>query len=117
MDLQLRRRLRAALLVMALPLAASIVGARDVAQYSEIEQLRLDNLSLKQQLGRAIAERHAAETRVGQCYAELGPLAARANDENFARAVDRVKAEIEKAHPGYVFDVATATLKKKPEEK
>lgn len=99
------RRLPAALLVLFLvcDLAAAAAAANDQRELTEVERLQVEVQTLKEQLGRAIADADA-------CRADLGPTRTRLNALVIDRDGDRLAAALEAAHPGYRVNRATWQL-------
>ena len=100
--------MRRLLLIVAL-LAAGVSGveAADPPALTEIEKLKVENLTLKAQLARAIADADA-------CRGELGPTRTKLNQLVVQAEVDRLASEIDAAHPGFRVNRQTWTLEPAP---
>jgi hypothetical protein len=84
-------------------------GAQDrsTPALSEVEQLRRENIWLKSRLSLAVAERDI-------CKGKLAPGEARANDATLQQEIDKLKSDVEAAHPGFSFNTQTGALEPKP---
>jgi TolA-binding protein len=104
-------------LVLAFVLAAGLTSlvAMSAAQdgppsTTEIEQLKLENATLRAQLG-------DAQDNLGRCQGQLGNLIGTMNKQ---QAEERIKTTIEKmeaARPGWAYDVRTGQWSQKPKPK
>ncbi len=76
-------------------------------QLTELEQLRRENLALKSQLHAALAERDA-------CRVQFAPIRFKLDQQVLDAEAAKLKADIEAAHPGFVYNVQTGALEPKP---
>lgn len=109
MDLQLTRE-RRHVTVLTIALVVSVLFTVAIAQspaLTEVENLRIENLQLKAQITRTISEADA-------CRAELAPLRARNNGDALQTELETLKTDIERAHPGFAFNIKTGKLDAKP---
>ncbi len=70
---------------------------------SDPEKAAIDVLAI-------IAQRDQALKDLGACSAQLAPLQAQVRDGQLRQRIDALRASIEKAHPGYRWDVEKGTL-------
>ncbi len=89
--------------------AAAICSAQSLASpvLTEVEQLRRENLALKSQLHAALAERDA-------CRVQFAPIRFKFDQQALDAEAAKLKADIEAAHPGFVYHVQTGALEPKP---
>lgn len=94
-------------------IAHSVSAVQQDREYTEVDRLRLERMALLRQVSTLQAEGDA-------CRALLGPLRARANQEQLQREEDATVRAIEAAHPGFTVDrqsgrlVATPVPEKEP---
>jgi hypothetical protein len=84
------------------------VWSQTVPALSELEQLRRENAYLQSRLARTLDERD-------DCRVELAPLRKTRDDAIVQRAVARLKADFEAAHPGFTFNTETGALEPVPD--
>lgn len=109
---------RVAVGIFCIAVAAAVVAAQEPAKptaavdlaLSELDRAQLEILRLNEQLRLARAQR-------ADCEATLGPLEATTRGADIQRAADELKRTIEARHPGTEYDLATGTLRTKPEPK
>lgn len=94
-------------LMFATAVALSLAAMQE-PQLSDTEQLKRENLQLRDQLRAARAQR-------ADCEATLGPLEVQARSTDLQAGLQKLKAECELSHPGFTCDPAAGTLTKKPE--
>lgn len=106
-------RLIQTVLCIGIVMAVTWVESRIFAQTSapatltEIDQLRIEKVNLLQQLTTALSE---ADT----CRGLLADPRLRANRALVADELVKLKAAIERAHPGYTWDLLSGTLSPAP---
>jgi hypothetical protein len=104
------------LIVGATPARVRTQATTDSAPHlSELEQLRVTLLTTRAQLAQTVADLRATQQALGACYGALGPVAAKADSDRLTEEQSALIADIEKAHPGYMFNAKTGTLMKKPD--
>lgn len=97
------KSLLALLLLLPLPLFAQ------EPTLSEAEKLKIENLNLKLQLAQTMVKLEQLEADLASCQVKL-------SIPEFDKAAQELVGEIEKAHPGYIFDPQSGSfLPKKPE--
>jgi len=74
---------------------------------TEVEQLRRENIWLKSRLSVAIAERDI-------CKGKLAPVDAKANEATLQQEIDKLKSDVEAAHPGFTLNIQTGALEPTP---
>lgn len=70
---------------------------------SEAEKASIDLLAV-------ISQRDQALKDLGQCHAALTPLQARVREGELRGRIDALRVAIEKAHPGYKWDIEKGSL-------
>lgn len=80
---------------------------------SDLEQLKLDNISLKSQLVDILKQNSALQAQSGKCQEQLGPLQSKEYGSAVKQELDTLKTDVEKAHPGFEWDPASNTFKVK----
>lgn len=96
------------LLLVSTTIGAAAAAATGNAQtLTEIEQLRRENAYLQAKLARTLDERD-------DCRTELAPLRKIRDDGIVQRAIAKLKADLEAAHPGFVFRPETGALEPVP---
>ncbi len=95
------------LLTAVLLVAFTEVGQPVAGALSPVDQLRRENLALKSQLHAALAERDA-------CRVQFAPIRFKLDQQALDAEAAMLKADIEAAHPGFVYNVQTGALEPKP---
>jgi hypothetical protein len=108
----MRALVRGLLLLMALTLGAGLLEtaaaglaslhAQDQVQLTAFEKLRVENINLLDALRKALRD-------ADSCRDTLAT-------QQVSQAVQQLKADVEGAHPGYAWDVATGTFTPKLED-
>lgn len=88
---------------------SAVAALQQPGMLTEADGLRLTVVALQRQLADAQAEGDV-------CRSVLGPLRARANQEQIKRSEDAAISAIEAAHPGFTFDRRTGRLVAVPQE-
>lgn len=96
-------------LTLALLAIAILSGAQD-SQLTENESLKAANLQLQSELADALSSKSI-------CEGQLGQYRSRVHQEVLVEQRGKLKADIEKAHPGFDYDPSTGALTAKPKAK
>lgn len=88
---------------------ASVTALQQPGVLTDTDRLRVMVVALQRELADAQAEGDV-------CRAVLGPLRARANQEQIKRSEEAAIAAIEAVHPGFTFDRQTGRLVAVPPE-
>lgn len=107
-----RRGYWATVMVLVL-LAWAILTAQDAkrdVELSETERLRAQVIALKAQLTDLIKQTQDLNASFGQCQAALGPLQQRENAATVKAESEKLRLDIEKAHPGYTWDASAGQI-------
>lgn len=100
-----------ALVVALLASAGAVVAAQAVASapvLTDFEKLRIENVNLLDELRKALLE---ADT----CRGVLAKPRNDLNAQQVSQAVDKLRADINAAHPGFVWNSATGALTPTPD--
>lgn len=100
------------LVVSGVGIIAQSTPADIPAKLSIEEGLRVDNLKLRTALAQSTALYDGCRAEVGVLYDVLGRTRAQQATKDLTEAEAQLKTEIERAHPGYVFDPKTGALAK-----
>lgn len=101
----------AALLAASLQAQTKAPAAAEAAPVlNELEQARVQVVNLLDLLRKALLE-------ADQCRATLADPRNSTNTQQVTNALQLLKADIERNHPGYTWDATSGAFTKKPEEK
>ena len=102
-----RRLMRRFVLCGVAVSVASLAFARGPEALTEFEQLRRENMYLKSRLSVALAERDI-------CKGQLAPSQAKATETALQQEIEKLRTDVEAAHPGFTLDIQTGALEAKP---
>lgn len=94
-------------LTLGLLLLQAVVTATPADTLTEMDRLRIENVRLQELLAAAYADHDG-------CRMQLAPYRKAENDAAVQKAKAALKAQIEAAHDGYVYNIEAGTLEKRP---
>lgn len=103
----------------SLVLATSLALAQkpDTPELTELEQTKLELLRVRTAYAQVVAQFDGCKAEVGAVYNTLGQLRASAATSELTAQEKKLKADVETAHVGYLWDPKTGAFTKKPDAK
>lgn len=92
-------------------LAAASLAAQSPA-LSECERAKVDIIALQDQLRELRKHNADLMAEIGRLHQAIGPLQDEKTRQAIQRSLAELKAEIERAHPGYAWEPATGLVRK-----